>query len=175
MSTHGLSESTCLRTDYQNRNVYARILRINMSMHGLSESTCLRTDYQNRNVYARILRIDMSTHVLSESTCLRTDSQNPHVYARTLSYQDGECWRFIPSKWYFTVEQLASDCCLHPNEQVSAIAWWEQFRWDDNMMSPLWPTQVDFYSASSLKQQSVRRHVDSESPCVDMWILRVRA
>ena len=90
-------------------------------------------------------------------------------------YQDGECWRFIPSKWYFTVEQLASDCCLHPNEQVSAIAWWEQFRWDDNMMSPLWPTQVDFYSASSLKQQSVRRHVDSESPCVDMSILRVRA
>jgi hypothetical protein len=64
MSTHGLSESTCLRTDYQNRNVYARILRIDMSTHGLSESTCLRTDSQHRHVYARTLRIDMSTHGL---------------------------------------------------------------------------------------------------------------
>ena len=48
----------------------------------------------------------------------------------------------------------------------SFVSWWEQvaLRWDDDRMSTLYYTNkisliFDFYSASSMKQQSMGRHV----------------
>jgi len=56
-----------------------------------------------------------------------------------------------------------SDCCLTPIQQFSAISWRERvnFQWDgDEIRSVLdQHAGLDFYSASSLKQQSAGRHV----------------
>jgi hypothetical protein len=52
---------------------------------------------------------------------------------------------------------------LSPTQQCSAISWREQvkFQWDGDEMSFVLDqdAELDFYSASSLKQQSVDRHV----------------
>jgi hypothetical protein len=57
-----------------------------------------------------------------------------------------------------------SDCCLMPTHNCSAISWWEQvnFQWDnDGGVSFVLDqhAELDFYSASSLKQQFKGRHV----------------
>jgi hypothetical protein len=50
------------------------------------------------------------------------------------------------------------------SEQFQNQSWQEQvnFQWDDDEFHFVLdqPTKLDFYSASSLKQQSVDRHVD---------------
>ena len=54
-----------------------------------------------------------------------------------------------------------------PNEQIFTISWWEQvkFQWDDDdddddVCFVLYQhVKLNFYSASSLKQQSASRHV----------------
>ena len=55
--------------------------------------------------------------------------------------------------------EWVSDCCLTPISIFSAITWKEQviFQWDDNDVSFVVDqhVQLDFYSASSLEQQSV--------------------
>jgi len=57
--------------------------------------------------------------------------------------------------------EWVSDCCLTPT--FSAISWREQvnFQWDDGEIHFVLdqPAELDFYSASSLKQQSADRHV----------------
>ena len=58
--------------------------------------------------------------------------------------------------------EWVSDCCLTPIQQFLAILWWEQvyFQWDDDEIRFfLDQHELDFYSASSLKQQSAGRHV----------------
>jgi hypothetical protein len=59
--------------------------------------------------------------------------------------------------------QLVSDYCLEPTQQFFTISWWEQVnvQWDDDEVRFALDqyTQLDFYSASSLKQQSADRHV----------------
>ena len=66
-------------------------------------------------------------------------------------------------KWIEIECQCVSDCCLMSNEQFSAISWWEQvtFRWDDDDVRFVQNQQtwLDFYSANSLKQQSIDRNV----------------
>jgi hypothetical protein len=56
-----------------------------------------------------------------------------------------------------------SDCCLTPIQQFSAISWREQvnYQWDDDEVRFVLDqhAELDFYSASSLKQQSAGRHV----------------
>jgi hypothetical protein len=56
-----------------------------------------------------------------------------------------------------------SDCCLTPTQQFSAISWREQdnFHWDDDEVRFVLDqhAELDFYSASSLKQQSADRYV----------------
>ena len=56
-----------------------------------------------------------------------------------------------------------SECCLTPIQLFSAITWREQFffqRDDDEVRFVLdQHAELDFYSASSLKQQSAGRHV----------------
>jgi len=55
------------------------------------------------------------------------------------------------------------ECCLTSSEQFSAIWWQEQvtFLYDDDVCFVLdQHTELAFYSASSLKQQSSGRHVD---------------
>jgi hypothetical protein len=56
-----------------------------------------------------------------------------------------------------------SDRCLTPIQQFSAISWREQvhFQWDDDEVRFVQDqhAELDFYSASSLKQQSPGRHV----------------
>ena len=56
-----------------------------------------------------------------------------------------------------------SDWCLTPTQKFSALSWWEQvnFQWDDDEGHFVLDKQVllDFYSTSSLKQQSADRHV----------------
>ena len=55
-----------------------------------------------------------------------------------------------------------SDCCLVSTQEFSALSWREQVNYqldDDEVRFVLdQPTELDFYSASSLKQQSVDRH-----------------
>ena len=59
--------------------------------------------------------------------------------------------------------EWVSDCCLTPIQQFSAISWREQvnFQWDDDEVCFVLDQQaeLDFYSASSLKQQFVGKHV----------------
>jgi hypothetical protein len=61
------------------------------------------------------------------------------------------------------IREWVSDCCLTPFQQFSAISLREQvdFQWDyDDVRFVLdQHTELDFYSASSLKQQSANRHV----------------
>ena len=56
-----------------------------------------------------------------------------------------------------------SDCCLTPIQQLSVISWRKQVnvqRDDDEVRFVLDQyAELDFYSASSLKQQSAGRHV----------------
>jgi len=57
-----------------------------------------------------------------------------------------------------------SDCCLTPTQQfIAAISWREHvnFQWDDDDVCFELDqyAELDFYSASSLKQQSADRHV----------------
>ena len=57
-----------------------------------------------------------------------------------------------------------SDCCLTPIQQYFSWSWQEQvnFQWDDDDEVHFvlgQHTELDFYSASSLKQQSAGRHV----------------
>ena len=56
-----------------------------------------------------------------------------------------------------------SDCCLVSTQEFSALSWREQVNYqldDDEVRFVLdQPTELDFYSASSLKQQSVDRHM----------------
>ena len=56
-----------------------------------------------------------------------------------------------------------NDCCLTPNEQFFSNIMWRKgyIQWDDNDIHfvPDQHAEFDFYSASSLKQQSVGRHV----------------
>jgi hypothetical protein len=56
-----------------------------------------------------------------------------------------------------------SNCCLTPSQQFLAISWQEQvdFQWDDDEVcfGLDQNAELDFYSASSLKQQSAGRHV----------------
>jgi hypothetical protein len=55
-----------------------------------------------------------------------------------------------------------SDCCLVQFSNFSAISWGEQvnFQWDDEVRFVLdQHAELDFYRASSLKQQSTDRHV----------------
>ena len=58
---------------------------------------------------------------------------------------------------------IVSVCCLTPFSNFSAISWREQvnFRWDDDEVrfDLDQHAELDFYSASSLKQQSAGRHV----------------
>jgi len=49
-----------------------------------------------------------------------------------------------------------SYCCLMSNEQISAISRQEHVTFNEMIMMWIF---FDFYNASSLKQQSVRRHV----------------
>ena len=61
-----------------------------------------------------------------------------------------------------------SECCLMPTHNCSAISWWEQvnFQWDnDGEVSFVLDqhAELDFYSASSLKQQFTGRHVAPHS------------
>ena len=62
-----------------------------------------------------------------------------------------------------TIFEWVSDCCLMPIQQFSAISWREQanFQWDDDEVRFILDqhAELDFYSASSLKQQSAGRHV----------------
>ena len=56
------------------------------------------------------------------------------------------------------------DCCLTPTQQfILSISWqeWVNFQWDDDEVHfvPDQHSLLDFYSASSLKQQSADRHV----------------
>ena len=55
------------------------------------------------------------------------------------------------------------DCCLTLTHHCSSISWWEQdsFRWDDGEVCFVLDqhAQLNFYSSSSLKQQSADRHV----------------
>ena len=51
-----------------------------------------------------------------------------------------------------------SDCCLTPTQQFSAISWREQVN-DEIRFDLDQHAELDFYSASSLKQQSADRHV----------------
>jgi hypothetical protein len=55
-----------------------------------------------------------------------------------------------------------SDCCLTHLSNFSAISWREQdkFQWDDDEVRFVLDqhAELDFHSASSLKQQSVGRH-----------------
>ena len=58
------------------------------------------------------------------------------------------------------------DCCLTATRNnFSSISWWEQvnFQWDDDEVCFVLDqhAELDFYSASSLKQQSAGRHVAS--------------
>ena len=59
--------------------------------------------------------------------------------------------------------EWVSDCCLAPIQNFSAISWRVQvnFQWDDDKVRFVLDqhAELDFYSASSLKQQSVGRHV----------------
>jgi len=59
--------------------------------------------------------------------------------------------------------QWVSDCCLTPIRQFSAISWREQvnFQWHDDEIRFVLDqhAELDFHSASSLKQQSAGRHV----------------
>jgi hypothetical protein len=61
--------------------------------------------------------------------------------------------------------EWASGCCLSTNEDffLSVISWLEHviFRWDDNGVRFMLDQhgELDFYSASSLKQQTVGIHV----------------
>ena len=56
-----------------------------------------------------------------------------------------------------------SDCCLVQFSNSSAMSWREQvnFQWDDDEVHFLLDqhAELDFYRASSLKQQSTDRHV----------------
>ena len=56
-----------------------------------------------------------------------------------------------------------SDCFLKPIQQFSAISWGEQvnFQWDDDEGRFVLDqhAELDFYVASSLKQQSADRHI----------------
>ena len=56
-----------------------------------------------------------------------------------------------------------SDCCLTPMQNFAAISWREQvyFQWNDDEVRFVLDTnaELDFYSASSLKQQYTGRHV----------------
>ena len=56
-----------------------------------------------------------------------------------------------------------SECCLTPIQLFSAITWREQvfFQRDDDEVRFVLDqhAELDFYSASSLKQQSAGRHV----------------
>ena len=56
-----------------------------------------------------------------------------------------------------------SDCCLTPTQQFAAILCQEHvnFQWDDDEVHFVLDQHalLDFYSASSLKQQSADRHV----------------
>ena len=58
--------------------------------------------------------------------------------------------------------EWASDCCLAPIQQFSSISWREQvnFQWDDHEVRFVLDqhAELDFCSASSLKQQSAGRH-----------------
>ena len=58
--------------------------------------------------------------------------------------------------------EWVSDCCLTPTQQFSAISWREvNFQWDDDEVHFVLDqhAELDFYSASSLKQQSADRYV----------------
>ena len=59
------------------------------------------------------------------------------------------------SEWVIVVKRQFSNC--------SAILWREQvnFQWDDDEVCFVLdqPAELDFYSASSLKQQSAGRHI----------------
>jgi len=52
-----------------------------------------------------------------------------------------------------------SDCCLTPIQQFSAILWREQVNEDEVRFVLDQHSELDLYSASSLKQQSAGRHV----------------
>ena len=58
--------------------------------------------------------------------------------------------------------ESVSDCCLTPNEQFFVsyiIVRTSYIQWDDVHFVLDQHAELDFYSASSLKQQSVRRHI----------------
>jgi transposase len=58
---------------------------------------------------------------------------------------------------------IMSDCCLMPNEQFFSyvMARTSYIQWNDDDVRCVLDqhTELDFYSASSLKQQSMGRHV----------------
>ena len=66
-------------------------------------------------------------------------------------------------KWEVVVFFWVSDCCLCQFSNFSAISWREQvnFQWDNDEVHFVLDqhAELDFYSASSLKQQSTDRHV----------------
>ena len=68
-----------------------------------------------------------------------------------------------PSMLYEWVSEWVSECCLIPTQQFSAISWREQVNFQRNgdevhfVLDP--HVQLDFCSASSLKQQSAGRNV----------------
>ena len=64
----------------------------------------------------------------------------------------------------YSIIEWVSDCCLKPTQQFcSAISWRKQvnFQWDDDEVRFVLDqhAELDFYSASSLKQQSTGRYV----------------
>ena len=64
---------------------------------------------------------------------------------------------------FYNISQWVSGCCLTPFSNFSAISWREQvnFHWDDDEVRFVLDqhAELDFYSASSQKQQSAARHV----------------
>ena len=59
--------------------------------------------------------------------------------------------------------EWVSDCCLPPTQEFSSYIMREQvnFQWDDDEVRFILDqhADLDFYSASSLKQQSACRHI----------------
>jgi hypothetical protein len=64
---------------------------------------------------------------------------------------------------HIILSEWVSDCCLTPIQQFFlALSWWGQvnFQWDDDKVCFVLDqhAELDFHSASSLKQQSAGRH-----------------
>jgi predicted alpha/beta hydrolase len=70
-------------------------------------------------------------------------------------------------------KQWVSDCCLTPNEQFFSyiIVRTSYIRWDDDDVHFALDqhSKLNFYRASSLKQQSTDRHMDALGHIILIW------